>query len=167
MCCTSWSQWSVVLDTATVSSSTGLFVWAHKHSNISWAKKMVVGSHHHHDPVSYTHLIMSKSTGFPSISWIGGNIFPEWMTVASPNNYGTISRRDGEVWDVRGSTGVTSSNLCLFEKMCIRDIVSTVYVQVVISEVLRFIIGRYNCNTIVFYLSWHFIACEQFLFDLL
>ena len=30
---------------------------------------------------------------------------------------------------------------------------------------LCFIIGQYNCNTIVFNFSRHFIACEQFLFD--
>ena len=37
------------------------------------------------------------------------------MTAASPNNYGTIIREDGEVWDVRGSAGVTSCNIYLFE----------------------------------------------------
>ena len=37
------------------------------------------------------------------------------LTAASPNNSGTISWGDGEVWDIRGSAGVTSSNLCLFE----------------------------------------------------
>ena len=44
-----------------------------------------------------------------------GTSFAEWTTAASPNNYGTIRRGDGEVWDVRGSVGVTSSRLCLFE----------------------------------------------------
>ena len=44
-----------------------------------------------------------------------GNIFAEWMIDTSPNNYGTISQGDREVWDVRGSAGVTSCNLWLFE----------------------------------------------------
>ena len=47
--------------------------------------------------------------------------------------------------------------------------VITVYVQVVISEVLRFIIGRYNCNTSVFNISdillpvnnFHLICCRD------
>ena len=33
----------------------------------------------------------------------------------SPNNYGTISRGDGEVWGVRGSVGMTRCNICIFE----------------------------------------------------
>ena len=35
------------------------------------------------------------------------------MTAASPNNYGTISRWDGEVRGVRGSAAVTGCNICL------------------------------------------------------
>ena len=32
---------------------------------------------------------------------------------------------------------------------------------------MGFLIVRDSCNTIVFYISLHFISCEQFLFDLL
>ena len=37
------------------------------------------------------------------------------LTAASPNNYVTINLLDGGVWDVRGTAGVASFYLCLFE----------------------------------------------------
>ena len=39
-------------------------------------------------------IVWVYSTGLPSIGWIGGNIFAEWTTAASSNNYGIISRGD-------------------------------------------------------------------------
>ena len=65
-----------------------IFCWIFEHFVTNYFIVWIV-------PVSYTHLDVYKRQ--------------------SPNNYGTISRGDGEVWDVRGSAEVTSSNLCLFE----------------------------------------------------
>ena len=50
----------------------------------------------------------------------GWNILIERMTAASPNNCWIISRKDGDVWDVRRSVVAVSSGLSAWDrKFCI------------------------------------------------
>ena len=56
------------------------------------------------------------------------------MTAASPNNYGTISRGDGQVWNVRGSAGAVSyTHLDVYKRQVLEQVSNFEYLGYSVS----------------------------------